>query len=502
MEKISEALKSINAKKQNLRKAYDSVKSHPSSLNSFTLQWSDVQQYFDSLQNSLEQRFKELQSKEQSPPSSLRSELKSYCLKMDGAGLRSFIMDHRKDLPTSCEDATFALGFAPDPAKLVLDALEGFYPLRSKRDRAGELGAIRRTCVLLLEGLTIINPEIKSSVKKSAKKLAVDWNHKVSTDSDDQLEALVFLQLLGTYGLAAEFDVDELLDLLVSIARRRQAVDLFKGLGFQDKISDFIQRLCSKGRQIDAVKFIYAFEVVDKFPVVPLLKDYFEESKKVPAEVRKRGTNPVQIQNESIAKETAYLRAIIKCIEDHKLEVEPEFSRESIDKRIRQLEKQKPEKRPPYFPHSATATVTTQSQPPQPKRPRLEDVALPIHPTGLLHDPSYLISSAHYNRPPYTMSTPAGPSGPSGVGAGEYMSPYLSSTAQYGLGVGATSSLGAGATSYPPYLSEPSGTASPNVGTNIYSSSELHLPTSLYDRSSGVGKHGLLSAYSSSSFYS
>ncbi|KAF9610265.1 hypothetical protein IFM89_021826 [Coptis chinensis] len=96
-------------------------------------------------------------------------------------------------------------------------------------------------------------------------------------------------------------------------------------------LCDFIQKLNSRRKQIDAVKFVYAFDVVEKFPPVSFLKAYLKESKKVAQE------------NEAIAKETAYLRAIIKCIEEYKLE--SQFSRESIDKRIEQLEKQKVERK-------------------------------------------------------------------------------------------------------------------------------------------------------------
>jgi len=61
-------------------------------------------------------------------------------------------------------------------------------------------------------------------------------------------------------------------------------------------VADLIQKLNSKGRQLDAVKFIYAFNIVDKFPPVPLLKAYITESKKEAKEVRKKRNNPLQAQ--------------------------------------------------------------------------------------------------------------------------------------------------------------------------------------------------------------
>ncbi|PIA38404.1 hypothetical protein AQUCO_02800245v1 [Aquilegia coerulea] len=506
MEKIEEALNSTKIKKENLKKAFDLVQLHSSSLSSFNIQWNDLETHFDSLQSSLEHRFNQLQSlksklqdyqhhndvveeeEDEKEMTDFQIELKSFCLSMDGYGLRNYVMNRRKEITATRDDVILALKCSLDPGKLVLDALQGFYPLKSKRDKSGgELGAIRRTCVLLLEGLSIISPEIKDDVKEEAKKLAVDWKCKMSAESDGHLEALVFLQLLGTYGLASEFDEDELLELLVNISRRRQAVDLFRGLGFHDKISDYIQTLSSKGKQIDAIKFAYAFEMVDKFPPVPLLKDYLNESKKVAQEVLKKGNNSLQSQNEAIAKETAYLRAMTKCIEEYKLETQ--YDRQSLDKRIEQLEKQKVERKRPIVTAPSPVFRSQQNQQMQlqngNKRLRLEvsniaDVAMNtfapssqihIQPTGLLR---------------------------------EYVAPYPSSSPHYSL-------AGTTPTILPPYMSgatgPSSGATSLNINTNqspslphLYSS-ESHLPSGIYDRPLAFGGYGLLPSYGSSSFY-
>ncbi|KAF9610264.1 hypothetical protein IFM89_021825 [Coptis chinensis] len=108
----------------------------------------------------------------------------------------------------------------------LIDALQGFYPLKSKKARGGELGVIRRTCVLLLEGLELVKPVIS----EEAKKLAVDWRGKVTVGSDDQLEALVFLQLLASYGLVNEFNVDEVLDLLFLLREGDKLLICLEGL--------------------------------------------------------------------------------------------------------------------------------------------------------------------------------------------------------------------------------------------------------------------------------
>ncbi|XP_077217433.1 truncated FRIGIDA-like protein 1 [Tasmannia lanceolata] len=363
-ESISAAIKSIPSKKESLRKAFQELQSHSSSFASFTLQWEDLETHIDSMSKSFESRLKDLESKDkQNPPLKKsenpenpskkpeessseaipRPELKSFCENMDGKGIRSFIIENKKQLFTLRNEIGPALRFASDPAKMVLDAMDGFYSLdpKSKRDKDMELGSIRKTSILLLERLLMISPEIKNDEKERAKNLAVEWKGKISPGGENPLEVFAFLQLLVSYGLVSLFDVDELLDLAVFIHRRKQ-IDFIRALDFTEKVPDFIQKLVSKGKQLDAVNFVYAFELVNKFPPVPLLKAYLKESEKVAEEIRKEGNYSTRVQNEAKAKEIAALKAVIKSIEEHKLE--SEFSTEDLEKRISQLEQQKADK--------------------------------------------------------------------------------------------------------------------------------------------------------------
>lgn len=44
--------------------------------------------------------------------------------------------------------------------------------------------------------------------------------------------------------------------------------------------ADIIEELIAKGQQLDAVNFAYEADLQEKFPPVPLLKSYLEDSKK------------------------------------------------------------------------------------------------------------------------------------------------------------------------------------------------------------------------------
>ncbi|XP_077246163.1 truncated FRIGIDA-like protein 1 [Tasmannia lanceolata] len=163
-----------STKKESLRKAFEDLQSHSAALASFTLQWKDLESHLDSIEKSIETRFKETElkenEKEQSKVSTLpekektpakkrvkkspektnefmeatpRPEIKSLCEKMDGKGLRSFMNKNRKELAEIRNEIVGALRFASDPAKMVLDAMGGFYSsvLNSKGDKDVELAA-------------------------------------------------------------------------------------------------------------------------------------------------------------------------------------------------------------------------------------------------------------------------------------------------------------------------------------------------------------------------
>lgn len=276
LQSISSAIKSIPSKKDDLRKALEDLQSHASSLASFTLKWKDLEEHFGSIEESIDKRFKDLLAAEQQQQPAAASaaasaaaavavscaadldsqpsdpvtwpELKTLCSNMDGKGLRSFLVAHRKDGSDMRNDIESALRFASDPAKMVLDAMDGFYNGRKmKGDRDSEHAALRRTCLILLERLDMVSPVIKESVKERAKNLALEWKRKIAEggETDGQMEGLSFLQLLATFGLVSVFNADDLLDIFCIIPRRRQAPDLCRALGLVEKVPGKVLGNCN-----------------------------------------------------------------------------------------------------------------------------------------------------------------------------------------------------------------------------------------------------------------
>ncbi|KAM5561428.1 FRIGIDA-like protein 4a [Rosa sericea] len=364
-----------------LRKSFNLLKSHASKVANFTLQWQDLEDHLRSIDNSIQSKINQLQKSKQtqleSEPNSQEStqvnsavesaKAQLDCLNTqfkaqvsssesqsldfngvvvnDGEGLLVFMNEHLKEKEPSRDLITDAIRASVGSGKIVLEAMRWFYPSESnKGEMSCELSVVRRSCVVLLEEMTKVRPLIRPEVKEEAVRVALEWKGKARNEVTNTLELWAFLQLVGAFGLVGEFDRDEIFKLFGSVAVRKQAPELFRSLGFVDRVSEFIQKLVSQKMRLEAIRFIHAFEQLDKFPPMPLLKAHLKFAKKDAKFSCKRGQDPLKAEDAAIDKEVVSLKAIIRCIESYKLGVEPQYSPENLRKRINQLKKQKKEK--------------------------------------------------------------------------------------------------------------------------------------------------------------
>ncbi|GAB4830375.1 hypothetical protein Ancab_020012 [Ancistrocladus abbreviatus] len=334
------------------------------------------------------------------------AEVKSYpqlvklCQEMDSEGLHNFVSDNRKNLATIREEIPFALKAAANPACLVLDSLDDFYHgdqvnLDAKKD-SGLLG-LRRTCIMLMECLSIlfmsldpasVSKIISEGIKARAKAIAEDWKTKLSeldldASNGNSLEAHAFLQLLATFYIASDFDEEELSKLIPMVSRRRQAAELCRSLGLSEKMPGVIEVLINSGRQIDAVNLAFAFGLAEQFPAVHLLKSYLKDARKA-SSLKPGNVSPSSpgVQNEINERELTALKAVIKCVEEHKLE--NQYPLDSLQKRVLQLEKEKADKK-----------RANEVSKPQPKRPRANGAGNAPRVTNITAD-----RTPPYARPP------------------------------------------------------------------------------------------------------
>ncbi|KAJ4756506.1 FRIGIDA-like protein [Rhynchospora pubera] len=284
------------------------------------------------------------------------TELEILCRDMNVEGLHKYISDNRKNLTVIREEIPNALRCVQDPCGLVLDSLKDFYSgdnlvLDGKKD--GNLLGMRRTCLMLMESLEQVRNTEKSrdefgskSVIKRAKGIALGWKPKLDlmdmdASNGNSLEAHAFLQLVATFDIVSEFGEEELCKLVPAVSRRRQTPELCRSLGLSPKMPGVIDVLVNTGRQIDAVNLSYAFGLTEQYAPVPLLKSYLKEVRKL-SNTRSGSMTP-GAQNEMEERELSALKAVIKCIEEHKLE--DQYPIDPLQKRVAQLEKAKADKR-------------------------------------------------------------------------------------------------------------------------------------------------------------
>ncbi|KAL2239637.1 UNVERIFIED_CONTAM: FRIGIDA-like protein 3 [Sesamum indicum] len=368
------------------------------------------------------------------PVENMNVQVKSYpelvklCQEMNTEGLHKFISDNRKDLVTLREEIPIALKAASDPASLVLDSLKGFYatdmPNSDARKDSNLLG-LRRTCIMLMEclsGLCLnlhvdsISDIISENARERAKAIAEEWKPKldyldVDASNGNSLEAHAFLQLLATFGINSDFDQECLSKLIPMVSRRRQTAELCRYLGLSDKMPGVIDVLVKSGRQIDAVNLAFAFELTDQFSPISLLKSYLSEAKKVQSAAKPGNTSPAaSAQSDVNEKELTALKAVIKCIEDHKLE--EQFPVDPLQKQVLEIEKAKADKK-----------RATEVAKPQSKRPRANSAAHAPRVANLATDKNFYGRTTTERYPQYVYERPYAYVGPADHHVPSYVGP-------------------------------------------------------------------------------
>ncbi|XP_042517609.1 FRIGIDA-like protein 4a [Macadamia integrifolia] len=346
--------------------------------------------------------------------------LRSFCTKMDSEGFWMFVTTKKKELDKLRAQIPLALSDCVDPAKFVMEAISEAFPVSKKDEKCERSNDMGWACVLLLESLipVVADPILGSSrplltprVKQRAKEMAETW--KESLDQRGGIENVktpdvhTFLQHLVTFAVFCKEDADLYRKLVIGSAWRKQMPKLAISLGLGDKMAEMIEELISKKQQVDAVHFTYEVGLTDKFPPVPLLKAYLKDSRKAANSIMGDRNNSGRA---AVAgrKEQSALRAVIKCIEEYKLEAE--FPPEGLRKRLEQLEKTKSEKkRPAAVPANKRTRASNGGPMPPAKAGRLTNAYVSSFPAA----PTFIRSPSHAQYPagvsPYSYDRPSPP---------------------------------------------------------------------------------------------
>ena len=164
-------------------------------------------------------------------------ELKTFCVSMDGSSLRLFLCDHVEEHDSMCEKVRDALLDAPDPEKLVLDAIAGFLRSQPVFDKSLSLSKVRKSCILLLEQLITICPQISPAVKEEASRMEDEWRANLGEKYQNPVIVYGFLHFVAAYGFTSNYEADELLVLLATANQHKVCPGLCQILGLADKVS-------------------------------------------------------------------------------------------------------------------------------------------------------------------------------------------------------------------------------------------------------------------------
>ncbi|XP_024021988.1 uncharacterized protein LOC112091775 [Morus notabilis] len=246
--RVNECLKELELKEKNFASLQRQVEERFHELEKREKQFEATKKEFDSIRNTL--AFRSM-VKTKAPNSHVKIEQSDNdqnsgdfpslasnqsCI-TNGHSLQVLLSEQLKKQESLCTDIYTVLQRSPDPAKLVLDAIQGFFPSHSSAANTSlDLGIVRSGCILLLEQLMKASPPISPQVREEAMKLAGDWKAKMTLNAPNVLEVLGFVRLLASYGLASAFDADEVRSLLDVVSANGQASELRRTLCVADKV--------------------------------------------------------------------------------------------------------------------------------------------------------------------------------------------------------------------------------------------------------------------------
>uniref|UniRef100_A0A7N0TFR8 FRIGIDA-like protein n=1 Tax=Kalanchoe fedtschenkoi TaxID=63787 RepID=A0A7N0TFR8_KALFE len=278
--------------------------------------------------------------------------------KMDGRTLQVYLNDMLSKNVKLQDEIPAILSRMSDPAKIVLDTMEGFYsPHFGTAREESQTTVVRKTCICLLRNLRSMSPTFSASVRDEALKLAFGWKEKMT--DENQLEVMGFIELVQTYGLANEFNGFELLNLSkMCSSQLAPPLKLLQDLGCIGSTTHYIKSLLRTNRRLQALKYISEAKLEDEFVVGPVVEAHLNYLKQTSYSILQEGGNTNAAQSSSTVDgsllmpyrlcfsqmkavdfEITGLKDLLKCIVEN--ELQDQYSLASLKERIGQVSSQK-----------------------------------------------------------------------------------------------------------------------------------------------------------------
>ncbi|KAL0738722.1 hypothetical protein Bca4012_014932 [Brassica carinata] len=414
MEKAMSRLQLVDLSKQNFKRALDSLQENAHSLLLLSIQWKEIEGFFDSTKTALEERAKELEAMEESikvralelerkekEVSSVRESFEAKVSDLEKKKDEAFVleeMEKRREefeeftkriesvekasdekvkeleekanelelkvkelqqkqrqgvvtvrgefeplvsllaknigssvtMPTNCStddlvkrnEALAKMIPHLDPAKVVLDAVEGCFKEYLDKDFGEADDSVVNSCVVLLEKLMLMKLRITQEVRQKATQLGFEWMVKAKTNPNNDSLVLGWLLFLATYGWASGTTREMLLKLLDRFLLYEQAPKLFRRLGLEDNVSGVVETLKKKNEYLAALRFICEFHSSNLCPgwrPRAVLHEFLQSLRRV-ARVTDGSLNLLEAQKAKWEKRKADAGMALDCIREKKAE--------------------------------------------------------------------------------------------------------------------------------------------------------------------------------------
>uniref|UniRef100_A0A1J3GDA9 FRIGIDA-like protein n=1 Tax=Noccaea caerulescens TaxID=107243 RepID=A0A1J3GDA9_NOCCA len=246
-------------------------------------------------QNELESKKKEF-GEVQKELDLLRRQIKSEELKKKELRLRSSVLVKHEEQPIQAEsklssgEALWIREFSSDsldrdevsnylralsnPAKFVLDLVEGQIRDAQRRQRSGLQNPVVENLVMFFEELAKTGGWDKAQMRFKAMQVGTQWKKMIVIESpSSSLEALAFLLFIVGYEVTRLIDKEETVLLATSVLHYEQGPELFHLLGLNRNIPEFIRELIEDHQYIPAARIICLFKRKDFSATTLLMKE-------------------------------------------------------------------------------------------------------------------------------------------------------------------------------------------------------------------------------------
>ncbi|CAH8387044.1 unnamed protein product [Eruca vesicaria subsp. sativa] len=119
-----------------------------------------------------------------------------------------------------------------DPAKLVLDTINGLYAAHQRTSAKNlDTKSVQRSSIFLLECLMDMSTKPTAEVQGEAIKFATEWKNTNLVEAENPVEVLEFLHFLAAFSLVYTFDADKVQSIFDVAFLRKYSPSLCKALG-------------------------------------------------------------------------------------------------------------------------------------------------------------------------------------------------------------------------------------------------------------------------------